>query len=107
MQQNITVELSIPIPPDSVIIKRTEWEELKKKELAGVYWNMKDIEARVGRKRLWIMDNILYPTRFREILDSKNGGFVFYPESQGQNWSFHAVKMSEFLDKHFAQIFTK
>lgn len=47
----------------------------------------------------------LYPTRFREILDYKNGGFVFYPEGKGREWSFHAPRMSQFLDKHFSDIF--
>lgn len=103
--QSLNVQLSIPIPVDSVLITRVELEELKKNELAGVYWTMADLESRVGRNREWIKDNILYPPRFKKILDCNNGGFVYYPENKGQVWSFQASKMADFLDKHFHQIF--
>jgi phage pi2 protein 07 len=103
--QNLNVQLSIPIPADSVLISKVELEELKKKELAGVYWNMKDLEQRTSKKSEWIKENILYPARFRKILDIENGGFVFYPKSKGQTWSFQATQMAGFLDKYFYQIF--
>lgn len=103
--QQIEVNLTIPIPDDTVLIKKVELQELKQQQLLGVYWTMKDLENRVGKKQEWIKENILYPTRFKKILDVKNGGFVYYPEVRGQTWSFHALKMAEFLDKHFHQIF--
>ncbi|GGH83659.1 phage pi2 protein 07 [Pullulanibacillus pueri] len=103
--QQLNVNLTIPIPADSVLISKVELKELKRQELAGVYWNMKDLESRVGRKQEWIKENILYPSRFRKILDSDNGGFVFYPRSKGQTWSFQATKMSEFLEENFSLIF--
>ena len=68
---------------------------------------MKDLEKKIGRKSEWIKENILYPSRFRCFLDSANGGFVFYPQTKGQSWSFQAPKMAAFLDKHFAEIFNK
>ncbi len=49
---------------------------------------MKDLEKRINRKSEWIKENILYPTKFKKILDTKSGGFVFYPRSKGQTWSF-------------------
>ena len=104
--QQLNVSLSIPIPADQVLISKVELQELKSQELSGVYWNMKDLEQRINRKSDWIKENILYPSKFRKILDGENGGFVFYPKSKGQTWSFQAVKMSEFLDKNFNQIFT-
>lgn len=103
--QQLTVQLSIPIPPDSVLISKVELEELKKNELTGVYWSMRDLESRINKKSEWIKENILYPSRFRKILDVENGGFVFYPKAKGQTWSFHAPRMAEFLDKHFTEIF--
>lgn len=105
--QKLNVNLSIPIPIDSILINKVELEELKKKELTGVYWNMKDLEQRTGKKCEWIKENILYPSMFRKVLDSDNDGFVFYPKSKGQTWSFQATKMADFLDKHFNQIFGK
>lgn len=103
--QQLSVNLTIPIPPESVLINRVELEELKKASLAGVYWSMKDLEQRINKKSGWIKESILYQPRFRKILDIENGGFVYYPKSQGQSWSFQAVQMAEFLDKHFNQIF--
>lgn len=105
--QQLTVQLNIPIPADSILISKVEWQELKKQELSGVYWSMKDLEQRTGKKSEWIKENILYPSRFRKVLDAENGGFVFYPKSKGQTWSFHAPMMAEFLDKHFSQIFSQ
>lgn len=105
MIQSLNVELSIPIPEDKILISKTELQELQKKSLSGVFWTMKDLEEKTGRKHEWIKENILYPSRFRKILDVKNGGFVFYPEVRGQSWSFQATKMAEFLDKNFSNIF--
>lgn len=103
--QNINVELSIPVPDDFVLIKKVELEELKGKDLSGVWWTMKDLERRLNKSHEWIKDNILFPTRFKNILDVKNGGFVYYPEKRGETWSFLAVKMSEFLEDNFVEIY--
>lgn len=105
MDQTLNVQLSIPIPADSVLISKIELTELKKNELTGIYWSMKDLEKRINRKSEWIKENILYPSYFRKILDVEQGGFVYYPKSKGQLWSFQATKMAEFLDKRFEQIF--
>jgi phage pi2 protein 07 len=105
--QQLTVNLEIPIPSDLVIISKVELQELKQKELKGVYWTMQDLEKRINRKHEWIKENILYPSRFKKILDVDQDGFVFYPRSRGQSWSFHAQKMADFLDKNFQQIFSE
>lgn len=104
MIQQLAVNLTIPIPEDSVLIKRIELQELQQEQLLGVWWNMKDLERRISREQQWIKEKILYPTRFRKILDTENGGFVFYPKNRGQPWSFKATEMAEFLDKHFQDI---
>lgn len=103
--QQLSVNLTIPIPSDSVLISKVKLEEYKLNELTGVYWNMKDLEKRTGRKHEWLKENILFRPQFKKVLDSENGGFVFYPKIQGQTWSFQAVKMAEFLDKNFHRIF--
>ncbi len=105
VMQQFNVNLTVPIPSDSVLIKKVELEVLKEQSLSGVYWNMKDLELRTNKSRKLLQENILYPSKFRKMLDSENGGFVYYPKSQGQTWSFQAVKMAEFLDKNFSRIF--
>ncbi|RDW21011.1 DUF771 domain-containing protein [Oceanobacillus arenosus] len=103
--QQLTVNVSIPIPDDKVIISKVELEELKQEQLIGVYWNMKDLQKRINKSDRWIKDNILYLPKFKRILDTENGGFVYYPKNQGQTWSFQANRMAEFLDKNFSRIF--
>ena len=103
--QQLNVNLTIPVPSDQVLISKIELEELQQEQLSGVYWNMKDLEKRVNKKQDWIKEHILYPSKFKEQLDSKNGGFVYYPSGSGQSWSFQANDMAEFLDKNFNRIF--
>lgn len=103
--QQLSVSLTIPIPDDSVLISKVELEQLKTNELHGVYWNMKDLERRTGRKQLWLKENVLYPTKFRKELDVQNNGFVSYPITSGQPWVFRATKMAEFLERNFHLIF--
>ncbi|MCC3358967.1 DUF771 domain-containing protein [Bacillus sp. REN16] len=103
--QQLKVELTIPVSSDKILISKFELEELKKNELTGVFWNMKTLEQRTGKKHEWIKENILFPSRFRTILDVDHGGFVYYPKSKGQTWTFQATKMAEFLEKNFNKIF--
>lgn len=105
MKQLLNVELSVPVPADQVLISKVELQELKEQSLSGVYWDMSDLRRRINKSDRWIKDNILYIPRFKKILDSENGGFVYYPKSQGQKWSFQAKEMAAFLDKKFAEIF--
>lgn len=103
--QKLKAEIVISIPEDMVVITKLEYDLLKQNELVGVYWSMKDIEKRINKKQEWIKENILYPQRFKEVLDIKNGGFVYYPESKGKTWAFQATRMAEFLERNFQQIF--
>lgn len=105
MQQLISTNVVIQIPADQVLITKIEFDELKQHELYGMYWSMKDLEKRTNKKHEWIKENMLYPERFKKVLDVDCGGFVFYPKSKGQNWSFHATKMANFLDVNFREIF--
>lgn len=103
--QQLSVSLTIPIPEDSVLISKVELQQLQQNELHGVFWNMRDLETRTGRKQGWLKENILYPEKFRKQLDVENGGFVLYPQASGQPWVFQASKMADFLDKNFHRIF--
>lgn len=103
--QQLNVQLAIPIPEDQVIISKVELEELKRNQLTGVYWTMKDLEARTGRKKEWLIENVLYVPKFKKVLDSKNGGFVYYPKGKGSPWAFQATKMAKFLDDNFHLIY--
>ncbi|MDI7740571.1 DUF771 domain-containing protein [Lysinibacillus fusiformis] len=73
MQQQLSVNLTIPIPSDSVLITKAELEELNQSKYDGVYWTMKDVEIRVGKKSDWIKERILYPPNLRKKLDVNFG----------------------------------
>lgn len=103
--QALNVNLSIPIPENMVLVNKVELESLQEEALLGVYWTMKDLEKRIGKKSNWIKENILYEPRFKKYLDIERGGFVYYPKNQGEHWSFKAKEMAEFLDKNFSEIF--
>ena len=103
--QKLNVELSVEIPAEYVLITKVEYEELKSQELRAVYWNMKDLEKRTGRQATWLKENILYPKKFRKVLDIEHGGFVAYPKTKGQPWAFKATGMQSFLEENFIRIF--
>ena len=105
IMQQLSVNLTITLPEDSVLITKVEYEELNNEKLNGVYWSMSDLENKVGKKSEWIKDKILYPPYFRKTLDIANGGFVYYPKVKGETWTFHAKKMAAFLDDNFYLIF--
>lgn len=48
--QNLKVNLTIPIPEEYVIISKVELQELKDESLAGAYWGMKDLEERTNKE---------------------------------------------------------
>ncbi|WP_409370333.1 DUF771 domain-containing protein [Lysinibacillus sp. 38-6] len=104
-QQVIKAELSINIPNDQILISKVEYEKLQSNSLQGVYWTMSDLENRIGKKQVWIKENILYPTKFKKQLDVLQGGFVYYPRAKGEKWSFLASKMARFLEDNFYTIF--
>ncbi|AMW99240.1 DUF771 domain-containing protein [Rummeliibacillus stabekisii] len=102
MQQRLKVELDIQVPADMVLISKVELENLKEESLRGVYWSMQDLESRTGMKRLWLQEKILYRPQFKRQLEE----FVYYPQTQGEKWSFLASKMSKFLEENFYKIFS-
>ncbi|MGE7667394.1 DUF771 domain-containing protein [Ureibacillus composti] len=103
--QEFKVNLTVQIPEDYVLITKVEFEELQQEKLSGVYWTMKDLEQRIGKKHEWIKENIIYPSKFKKQLDVNCGGFVYYPTKSGEKWVFQASKMARFLDDNFHRIF--
>ncbi|MGG2057376.1 DUF771 domain-containing protein [Lysinibacillus pakistanensis] len=103
--QQLQVNLTISIPEEYVLITKVEYDQLQQEKLSGQYWTMKDLEQRINKEYRWIKENVLYPSKFKKVLDVKEGGFVYYPEITGEKWSFHAPKMAKFLDDNFHLIF--
>lgn len=107
--QTLNVSLSVPvkIPEDMVLIKKVELKEMKDEiNDKNIWWTMKDLEKKLNRRHVWIKEKILYRPEFKKILDVKNGGFVYYPQSQGESWIFESSKMKNFLKEYFSEIYS-
>ncbi len=110
MEQQLEMNLLVPIPDDLILIKKMKYEELEKQGLLGRWWSMKDLEERTGRQATWLKENILLVPFYKNLLDieSEQGGCVFYPTpGTGEKWTFQAKAMANFLDTYFPSIFTK
>lgn len=46
--QQLSVNLTIPVPSDSVLISKIELQELKQQHLTGTCWSMADLEKRAA-----------------------------------------------------------
>ncbi|MER2111131.1 MAG: DUF771 domain-containing protein [Solibacillus isronensis] len=101
----LKTEVTINLPDHLVIIEKVEYENLNRELLVGRYWTMAELEERIGKKQVWIKENILYQPKFKKQLDVLQGGFVYYPKTKGEKWSFHATKMANFLEDNFYKIF--
>lgn len=93
-----TLDITVSIPSDYVLIKRTEWDEAVSQKLVGRQWTMKDLEAHTNRSNNWLKENVLYP--YRNELDIAQGGFVRYPVVTGKPWRFSALDMANWLEEN-------
>lgn len=105
MQQTIEFTTKIVVPADKVLIDRVEYDQLMAEQIAGRWWNMKEIKQRTGHDANWLKDNILLIPKFRKILDADNGGPVFYPGVSGRDYQFEPVGFSKFMKDWFPEIF--
>lgn len=87
-------------------VMREVLSSVQDRTLDGVWWNMKELEERIGFKQDWIKQHILFHPHWRKYIDAEKGGFVYYPES-GSKWKFHAKRMVQFLDENFADVMTR
>lgn len=97
-----TLQVNIPVPADMVLIKRVDYEDMLTRVEREKIWNMNDLEDITGRGQRWLKENILYV--YRDELDLMQGGFVKYPEKQGEQWKFEARRMSDWLDAHLKEV---
>lgn len=93
-----TLDISVSIPADYVLIKKEEWEDAVNQKLIGKQWTMKDLELHTNRSHKWLKDNVLYP--YRDELDIDQDGFVKYPDIKGQAWRFSALDMANWLEEN-------
>lgn len=93
--KNITIQL----PPDKIIVDRSEYEELKKTSSKGRYLTLSEVLELLSVSRPWLLENVLYKPEIRKQIDidKNSNGFVKYPDNQGGRYYFLASKTKEFL----------
>ena len=101
--QQLSVELTIPIPADSILIKKTEYEELQKDNLKGKKFTLKQLSERTGMSKTQL-EELFEKPKVKAVADVRRGGFVSYPECQGSPWAFLASATIDFIDKNFAMM---
>lgn len=105
-EQNLKVNLSIPIPEDLVLITKIEYEQLRKENLKGRKFNLQELSERTGISKNMLKDLFDKP-QVRRLVDVEKGGFVAYPTNPGSPYLFLASKTIDFIDSNFDMLMKK
>lgn len=106
-EQTIEASISVPVPKGYVLVKESRLVELEENELKGYWWGIKDVLARINRGRNWFTENVLESPKWRKVIDIENGGFVYYPQTPGDKFSFLPTRTIDFLEENFNEILKK
>ncbi|MFL2028122.1 DUF771 domain-containing protein [Loigolactobacillus zhaoyuanensis] len=102
--QQLNAEIIIPVPDDLILVKKVEYETLKEQSALGSWLPLKWFKEKTGIKRNDDLNKwILLP--FQEELDLNNGGFVHYPEVQGDPWKFLKNPTERWLENNIARVY--
>lgn len=93
-----TIDITVSIPSDYVLVKKIEWDEAVNQKLVGRQWSMQDLENHTNRSNKWLKEHVLYP--YRDELDIAQGGFVRYPVVTGKPLRFSALDMAVWLQEN-------
>ncbi len=105
MKQILEVKATIPIliPEDMILIDKIEYQELKQQDFDG--WVGMDVFTEKSNRSVPTISKVLRKPDLRKIISVENGGWVYYPNGKGDNWSFHYKEMMKFINNEFYQKF--
>ena len=105
MKQILEVKATIPIliPEDMILIDKIEYQELKQQDFDG--WVGMDVFTEKSNRSVPTISKVLRKPDLRKRISVENGGWVYYPNGKGDNWSFHYKEMMEFINNEFYQKF--
>lgn len=95
-----TIQLTVTIPETHILLKVEEFEEYKKLELKGKYFNLKQLSERINRSEDWIKTHVINNPRNRKQIQS----FTKFSEGRGNGYLFHAEKILDWLHFHFEDV---
>lgn len=101
-----TLDVKIPVPAEYVLVKQSEYDELKTKQATGRMLNMSQLRECLGNKSVvWIKENILFNPRYADEMRSmeKNGSIV-RPKGKGSPWLFQATVFTNWLEAHLNEL---
>lgn len=76
MLQKLKTEIVVEVPPEYVLVKKSEYEELlEEKKSSRVFWDTKELKRQTCMSWNTILDNFFYDERFPK---GKIGGKWFY-----------------------------
>lgn len=106
LKGNIAYE--VPIPDDSFLIKKSEYEFLEDEAAIGKLWHMDDLRAWLGNHDgRWIEEFILYNPRFSvEMHSLEQQGLLHFTtgKGKGNGWWFNAPAIKHFIQDHWDEI---
>lgn len=92
-------EITVIIPPDYVLIKKADLQEILDQNDDRVWIGFADVEELTGLRRNKL-DDIL--KRYRDEIDVFKGGFVKFPD--GGKWSFNKAATLKWLEDNHTRI---
>ena len=102
--QTIEASVSIKIPEEYVLVKRTELQELKDETERGVTWGLADMkrELHIPKSLPWIREAVLKPNR--QEIDRKNGGWCVFGEGTGHRYSVQPSGARKWFEENWKRI---
>ncbi|MCM6842256.1 DUF771 domain-containing protein [Lactococcus lactis] len=106
MEQTLEVQatISVLIPEDKILVDKVEYQELKEKDFDG--WVGMDVFIEKSNRSIPTVSKVLRKPDLRKRIAVENGGWVYYPNGKGDNWSFRFKEMMDFINKEFYQKFS-
>ncbi|KST97848.1 DUF771 domain-containing protein [Lactococcus lactis] len=105
MKQILEVKATIPIliPEDMILINKIKYQELKQQDFDGCVGM--DVFTEKSNRSVPTVSKVLRKPDLRKRISVENGGWIYYPNGKGDNWSFKFKEMMEFINNEFYQKF--
>lgn len=94
----------ITVPKGYIIVSKKDLEKIEEQVGRGEWKDMKWFKSKVGIQRQDKLEEMIFHP-FKEELDIEHGGFVHYPEINGDPWMFHKRKTEDWLEENFDRVF--
>lgn len=96
-----TLNVTINIPPEFVVVPKKEYEELLHAvDSSPKWWTMQDLEKKLQRERKWIIKHLIKD----DVIGKKVATMTLFPPGDRGHYRFDARRMNKFIDENFELI---